>query len=166
MVKNTVADLGLDEESAEAEIVPLDAQQAQALEAAQPQLSPWRSWLGQVALGLVLVLLAALMQRQSWVLSALLGVLAVCLPQLVLVAMVGQKTGQFPAPVWLSRLLMWELVKWVLTLAILLAAAKWVRGVSWLVLLATFIITIKAGWVSVLIQLLAVKKQSTGGLNE
>lgn len=166
MVKNTVADPWLDEEPAEVEIVPLDAQQAQALEAAQPRLSSWHGWLAQVLLGVALVLLAALAQRQSWAASALMGVLAVCLPQLVLVAMVGQKTGQFPAPVWLSRLLMWELVKWVLTLAILLAAAKWVRDVSWLVLLATFIITIKAGWVSVLIQLLAVKKQSTGGLNE
>ena len=164
MVKNTVADQWLDEEPAEAEIVPLDAQQAQALEAAQPQLSSWHAMIVQALVGLLLVLLATLSQRQAWGSSALAGVLAVCLPQLLLVAMVGRKTGQFPALVWLSRLLMWEIVKWVLTLAILLAAAKLVHGVSWPVLLATFIITIKAGWVSVLVQQLTVKKQSTGDL--
>ena len=38
MVKNTVADQWLDEEPAEAQIVALGAQQAQALEAAQPPL--------------------------------------------------------------------------------------------------------------------------------
>ena len=118
----------------------------------------------QALVGLVLVLLVALSQRQAWGSSALVGVLAVCLPQFLLVLMVGQKAGQFPALVWLSRLLMWEMVKWVLTLAILLAAAKWVHGVSWPVLLAAFIITIKAGWVSVLLQQLTVKKQSTGDL--
>ncbi len=164
MVKNTVADQWLDEEPAEAEIVPLDAQQAQALEAAQPQLSSWHAIIVQALVGLLLVLLATLSQRQACGSSALAGVLAVCLPQLLLVAMVGRKTGQFPALVWLSRLLMWEIVKWVLTLAILLAAAKLVHGVSWPVLLATFIITIKAGWVSVLLQQLTVKKQSTGDL--
>jgi ATP synthase protein I len=46
----------------------------------------------------------------------------------------------------LASLMFWEGVKIVLTIALLLAAPKVVKDLSWLALLLGFVVTVKAAW--------------------
>jgi len=46
----------------------------------------------------------------------------------------------------------WELVKIALTIAMLFAAPRLVMGLSWLALLAGFVVTIKVYWVALVLQ--------------
>jgi len=48
----------------------------------------------------------------------------------------------------LAALFVWELVKIVLTVALLLVAPKVVAGLSWLALVAGFVVTMKVYWLA------------------
>lgn len=131
---------------------PLTREQAQALRAKTPSLSPWRVVAAQAAVGLLLAALWWLLSQESgkaW--SALYGVAAVVVPN----ALMAWGTTRRPvtnAGAALLSLMFWELIKILLAIAILVVVAKQASDLSWLAMLLTMIGCLKVNWLVLLIQ--------------
>ncbi len=132
--------------SPDADFKPLSAEQAQQWRQSNPPLSPWRIVAWQAMAGALVTLVAGVLDR-DWTLSVAYGALAVVLPAAVLARALSRQRGA--AGVALAGFFVWELVKIVLTVAILLAAPKLVPQLNWLALLAGFVVAMKVYWVAV-----------------
>jgi len=100
---------------------PLTPEQAAAWRQRNPVTSPWRVLALQLLVGVLVAVLT------------------------------GVVSGQFrlkQAGAALAGLFVWELVKIVLTVALLLVAPKVVAGLSWLALVAGFVVTMKVYWLA------------------
>ncbi|WP_236904001.1 ATP synthase subunit I [Comamonas serinivorans] len=105
--------------------------------------------LWQLALGGLVVLVAWVWfsDRPAVAMSALYGACAVWVPGWVFVrALKRQQQRAAHAMAALSALMLWEGIKIVLTIALLLAAPRVVKDLSWLALLIAFVVTVKAAW--------------------
>ena len=131
----------------DAGFIPLNRQQAQALQAQLGVLClPCALW-GQAVFAAVLLALVWLFGGGAvYGSSVLAGVLLAWLPQCLLVWGLGRQIGKMSAPAWLLQWFIWQGLKWVLTLALMALVVVWIRDVSWLALLLAFIFTLKAGW--------------------
>ncbi len=121
---------------------PLTAEQAEALRAQHPSISPWWVVAGQLVIGVLVALVSwgvTGSQTVGW--SAACGALAVIVPAALFARGV---TGQFakanPGSAVLS-FFVWELVKIVVTVGILFAAHRMVSGLSWPAMLIGLIVT-------------------------
>jgi ATP synthase protein I len=65
-----------------------------------------------------------------------------------------------PGPAWIG-LMVWELVKVVLTVVLLLAAPKVVSDLSWLALVAGFVVTMKVYWLAMALGWMQRKSKPT-----
>ena len=130
----------------DASFIPLNHQQAQALQARLGQLCLPCALLLQGLLAAILVLGIWFFSAAVYASSALAGVLLAWVPQCLLVLGVGRQIGQVSAPEWLLQLFVWEALKWVVTLVLMALVVIWIRDVSWWALLLAFIFTLKAGW--------------------
>ena len=145
----------------DASFIPLNRQQAQALQARLGALCLSCALLWQGLLAAFLVLGVGFFGGAVYGSSALAGVLLAWLPQCLLVLGVGRQIGQMAAPAWLLQLFIWEALKWVLTLVLMVLVAIWIRDVSWWALLLAFIFTLKAGWGVLFVQ--HVRKGASAG---
>lgn len=105
--------------------------------------------LWQLALGALAVVVAwvSFPGRASVAMSVLYGACAVWIPAWLFArAMARQQRKAGHALGALSALMLWEGIKIVLTIALLLAAPRVVRDLSWLALLTGFVVTVKAAW--------------------
>lgn len=129
-------------EDEESQFKPLTAQEAQAWrERHGQQWSVWRVVGIQCAVTLVVAALAWVLAGKAAAWSAAYGGLVVVLPAIVFArAVVRQATHAGTA---LARLFGWELVKWVLSIAMLVAAPRLVKDLNWLALLAGMVIVMK-----------------------
>lgn len=129
-------------EDEESQFKPLTAQEAQAWrERHGQQWSVWRVVGIQCAVTLVVSALAWVLAGKAAAWSAAYGGLVVVLPAIVFArAVVRQATHAGTA---LARLFGWELVKWVLSIAMLVAAPHLVKDLNWLALLAGMVIVMK-----------------------
>lgn len=133
------------------DFVPLTAEQAQALRAQNPSISPWWVVAGQLAVG-VLVTLAAwgITGKSSVALSAAYGALAVVLPAALFArGVTGQFASMNPGAAVLS-FFVWELTKIIVTVGVLLAAHVWARDLSWPAMLVGLVVTMKVYWLALL----------------
>lgn len=111
--------------------------------------SPWRVLGLQVLVGLALVgLTAAFTGRVNLAASVAWGVVAVCVPALVFARALARQARRQGAASALLGFFVWELVKIVLTVALLLVAPRVVAELSWLALVAGFVITLKVYWLA------------------
>ena len=141
-------------EALEDDFKPLTAEQAQAWRLTHRTVSVWRILLLQAAIGLMLAFLAGVWTQSlhvAW--SSLFGVLAVVVPG-ALFAWGLQRQMRGPAQVGqaLKGLMVWELAKIGLTVALLMMAPWLVPGLSWLALLACFVVTMKVSWLAMWLQ--------------
>lgn len=128
----------------------LTAQEAQALRLNQPQLSPWRVLGLQVLVGVLVALVAWLVtQDVSNFWSAAYGALAVVVPAALFTRGLFRQRNAPSAGAVLAGFFVWEMVKIVLTMAMLFAAPRVVPHLNWLALLAGFVVTMKAFWVAI-----------------
>jgi ATP synthase protein I len=137
------------EDSAEEnEFKPLTAEEARQWRVKNPPLSLWWVWRWQLVVGGLVALAAGLVSGQvSMAMSAGYGALAVVLPGAVYARGLSSRMMRlFPGAAMLG-FFVWELVKIILTVAILFAAPRMVQGLSWLVLLLGFVLTMKVYWV-------------------
>lgn len=138
---------------------PLTAEQARLWRVANPAMSPWRLvWL-QLAVGWTLALLAWLLSglpSVGW--SVAYGALAVVIPAALFAR--GLLRQVEVAGAALTGFFVWELAKIALTVAMLLAAPKLVPQLSWLALVAGFVVTMKVYWVAVWLH--SVRRKSVG----
>ncbi|MBK8072683.1 MAG: ATP synthase subunit I [Ramlibacter sp.] len=128
---------------------PLTAEEARRLREQNPPVSPWWVVAGQVVVGLVVALAAwGITGRQDVGWSAGYGALAVVLPAAVFArGLTGRFASLNPGTAVIGFFL-WEMVKLVLTLAMLFAAPGLVDALSWPALLAGLVLTMKVYWVA------------------
>ena len=130
---------------------PLTAQQAQEWRRRQPPLSVWRIVAAQALVAVLVALLAWwLTQRVQVVWSAAYGGLSVVLPAALFARGMARKRTSAGAA--MAGLMGWELVKMVLTVAMLAAAPRLVPGLSWLALLVGMVVTMKTYWLALWVQ--------------
>ncbi len=150
------------DEGSEPDFKPLSAEEAQAWRQNNPQASPWRVLLLQVGVGAVLALLTGLVSGQ-WRLaaSAAWGSVAVVIPAVVFVRALSRQMRRTQPGSALVGLFVWELVKIVLTVALLLVAPKVISDLSWFALVAGFVVTMKVYWLAMALGWMQRKSKPT-----
>ena len=145
-----------------AEFKPLTAEEAQKWRSANPAISPWWVIGWQLVVGVVLTVAVYLWVSKVAAISAAYGSLAVVFPAALMVrGLQRQRAVAEPAAAMLGFVI-WESVKVVLTVAMLLVAPKLISPISWLALVAGFVVTMKVYWVAAWLH---SRRQSLNGLN-
>lgn len=131
--------------------IPLTAEQARQLRERQPSLSPWQVVVVQLAVGLLVALLFwAVSGTRELALSAGYGALAVVIPGAVFArGLTGRLASTGPGAAAVG-FMVWEMVKLVLTMAMLVAAPGLVQGLSWPAMLVGLVLTMKVYLVALL----------------
>ena len=129
----------------------LTRDEAQALRARLPMLSPWRVVAAQAVAGVICCAVVwAITQRGSAAWSALYGAAAVVLPGMLLARGMTKRTRSALAAA--AGFMFWEMLKIGVSVAMLVIAARVVRELSWPALLATMVVCMKVNWVALLWQ--------------
>jgi ATP synthase protein I len=129
---------------------PLTREEAERLRATGPSLSPWVLVMSQFVAGAGVALLAWVLTgqpRMAW--SAGYGALAVVIPSVLFARGLARQKRAPNGGSALVGFFVWEMVKIALTLAMLVAAPRLVNELSWLALVAGFVVTMKAYWATV-----------------
>ena len=137
------------DEDLEDDFKPLTAQEAQQWRARHPPVSVVRVVLVQAGVAVLVTLLTWLVTGQvskAW--SAAYGAASVLLPAMVFARGMHRQRGAKTAGQALTGLMVWEMAKLGLTLAMLLLAPRVVGQLSWLALLAGFVVTMKMYWLA------------------
>lgn len=136
-------------DSDEEDFIPLTAEQAQALRAQNPSVSPWWVVLGQVLVGTVVVLATWLLTGSAAAAkSCAWGVLAVVLPAALFARGL---TGQFARAnlgTAMVGFFVWELAKIVVTVGVMYVAYRVEVNLNWLAMLAGLVLTMKVYWLA------------------
>lgn len=141
-----------DDEDEEAPPIPLTPEQAQALRAELPSISAWQVVAAQAVAGLAVALLClAWGDRKELFWSALYGAASVVLPSALLARGMAGLRGLGPAAAAVG-FMVWEGVKVVLTVALLVAAVRVVPDLSWPALLAALTVCLSMNWLALLWQ--------------
>jgi len=144
-----------DQAERDAEALPfktLTREEAEVLKAKYPPLSPWRVVAAQAVVGGVIAGLWWLFTGdggKAW--SALWGAAAVVLPNASMAWGLTRLIRGVPGAAVLG-FMFWELIKIMLSVAMLAAAAKWMPDLSWLALLVALIGCLKVNGVALLWQ--------------
>jgi ATP synthase protein I len=149
-----------EDEAADADFKPVTAAQAQELRERNPAVSPWRVIVGQVVVGAVAAVAGWLLTGRSavgW--SMAWGALAVVIPAAVFArGLTGRLSSLNPGTAMFGFFL-WEMVKLVLTVAMLVAAPRLVVGLSWPAMLVGLVVTMKASWGAVMLAPMRMKQR-------
>ncbi|MCJ7798705.1 MAG: ATP synthase subunit I [Polaromonas sp.] len=133
-------------------------EEVQKIRALNPAVSVWRVLAGQAVVGLLVASLAWLLTGQSrmgW--SAAYGALAVVVPAALFARGLSRQKALVDGNAALVGFFVWELVKIALTVAMLFAAPRLIADLSWLALLAGFVVTMKVYWVAMWLRLAPAK---------
>lgn len=140
-------------EAEDADFKPLTAQEAQEWRSRHPAVSVWRLVGMQAVAGVLVALAAWLLSGQmpvAW--SAGYGALAVVLPAALFARGMVRQNRAASAGAAMVGFFGWELVKIVLTVAMLAAAPKLVPQLSWLALLVGMVVTMKTYWIALMLR--------------
>ena len=141
-----------DAQDPDADFKPLTAEEAQRLRERKPLISPWRVIAIQVVAGLLVALAAwGLSGRQNLGWSAGYGALAVVIPSAVFARGLTGRFSSLNAGTAVLGFFVWEMVKLVLSVAMLLAAPRLITELSWPAMLVGLVVTMKAAWVAVML---------------
>jgi ATP synthase protein I len=153
----------MDEVDADAlDFKPLTAEQAKVFRQQHPSISPWWVVGGQVVVGAVVSLVVwVATQQQSAAWSAGYGALAVVIPAALFArGVTGQFASANPGSA-VAVFFVWELVKIGVTIAMLYAAHRLVKDLSWPAMLVGLVVTMKVYWLA-----LAFKRKGLPVQNE
>lgn len=126
----------------------LTAEQAQALRAQYPVLSPWWIILGQALIGLCLALVAGLWGGAQIALSVGYGVLTVVMPAMLFARGVRGRFASLNPGSAMIGFFLWELMKLIVTIVMLVLAPKFVVALNWPAMLVGLVLTMKVYWVA------------------
>ncbi len=150
-----------EQDDPEPPIQRLTAEQAHALRRSQPQVSVWRVVLIQALAGVLVSLITWGVSDRSAALSAAYGALTVVLPAAVMARGITGRLASINAATAALGFLVWEAVKVMLSIAMLILAGRVIEGLSWPALLVALIITLKIHWLAIgLGRWLAPKQQN------
>lgn len=141
-----------EDEAEEAPFKTLTREEAEVLRAKHPPLSPWRVVAAQAVVGGVIAGLWWLFTGQgmnAW--SALCGVAAVVLPNALMAWGMTRLLRGVPGAAVLG-FMVWELIKIMLSVAILAASAKWMPDLRWPAMLVALIGCLKVNGLALLLQ--------------
>ena len=129
----------------------LTREEAAALKAREPSVSPWRVIAVQAAVGGVAALIGWLITGQSVVMwSMLYGAATVVVPGALMArGMTSRLSSMAPGASAVSFML-WEMVKIAVSLVMLGIAGQIVQPLSWPALLVGLVVCIKVYWVALL----------------
>ena len=145
--KNLKAGEDLEEGGIDESFKPLTHQEADKLRKASPSISAWTVLAGQLATGLIVALVAAVLSgRQSVGWSALYGALAVVIPGALFARGLTSKVALMNPGAAVAGFFLWEMVKIGLTVAMLFAAPRVITDLSWPAMLVGLIVTMKVVW--------------------
>lgn len=148
-------------EGLEPDFKPLTSEQATAWRQRNPLTSPWRVLVLQLLVGLVVAVLTGVVSGQFRLAASVAwGAVSVVVPGVVFARALARQMRQSQAGAALVGLFVWELVKVVLTVALLLAAPKVVSDLSWLALVAGFVVTMKVYWLAMALGWMQRKAQT------
>ncbi len=137
----------------EPDFKPLTPEQAAAWRQRNPVSSPWRVLGLQLLVGLAVAVLTGVVSGQLRLAASVAwGVVSVVVPGVVFARALARQMRLKQAGAALAALFVWELVKIVLTVALLLVAPKVIAGLSWLALVAGFVVTMKVYWLAMAMQ--------------
>jgi ATP synthase protein I len=130
---------------------PLTRDEAQALRAKEPPLSPWRVIGVQAAVGAGAALLLALVSgKQVYGWSLLYGAAAVVVPGALMARGMTSKLSSMTPGTSAVSFMLWEMVKIAVSVVMLALAPKLVQPLSWPALLAGLVLCMKVYWVALL----------------
>jgi ATP synthase protein I len=109
----------------------------------------------------MVVLTWLLTDEPRLVASVAWGVVAVVIPAMVFARALSRQMRTGNPKVAMVGLFVWELVKIVLTVALLLVAPKMMPDLNWLALVASFVVTIKLYWLTMALGWMQRKSKST-----
>jgi ATP synthase protein I len=133
----------------EPDFKPLTPEQAAAWRQRNPVTSPWRVLGLQLLVGVAVAVLTGVVSGQlRLAVSVAWGVVSVVIPGVVFARALVRQMRLKQAGAALASLFVWEWVKIVLTVALLLVAPKVIAGLSWLALVAGFVVTMKVYWLA------------------
>jgi ATP synthase protein I len=112
-------------------------------------MSVWRLVLLQAMAGAAMSLLAWGISGRHAAWSAAYGALAVVLPAAVMARGITGRLASVNAASAALGFLVWEAVKIMLSVAMLLVAGRLIDGLSWPALLVAMIITMKIHWLAI-----------------
>ena len=140
-------------EAEESDFKPLTAEEAAVWCSRNPPISVWKVVAGQALVGVLVALVAWALTGSvpvGW--SAAYGALAVVVPAALFARGVLRHSALLNPRAAMVGFFGWEIVKILLTVA-LLAAAPWVvSGLSWVALVVGMVITIKTYWIALLVR--------------
>lgn len=131
---------------------PLSPEEAAALRARLPVLSPWVLVGWQVVAGVVMVALWGLLTLEgskAW--SALFGAGSVVVPG-ALMAWGTTRRSAMNAGTAVLTFMVWELIKMIVAVAILVVVVLRYPALSWPALLTAMVVCLKANWLALLRQ--------------
>jgi ATP synthase protein I len=130
---------------------PLTRQEAEALRARQPPVSPWRVIGVQVVVGVLWAALLGLVfgeREVAW--SALYGAAAVVVPGALMARGMSSRLSSVSPGVSAVSFMLWEMVKIGVAVGMLMLAPRLVQPLSWPALLAGLVVCMKVYWVALL----------------
>jgi ATP synthase protein I len=130
---------------------PLTQQEAQALRATQPSVSPWRVVGLQAVVGAVVAALVwVIWGERSAGLSALYGAAVAVVPGALMArGMTSRFSSMSPGHSAVSFML-WEMLKIAVSVVMLMLAPQILQPLSWPALLVTLLVCIKVYWFALL----------------
>ena len=129
----------------------LSREEAQALRERHPSVSPWRVVAAQAAAGVLCAALAWALTGSGGVAASMLyGAAAMVIPSALLAC--GMTTRRLDAVSAAASVLLWEMVKIGVAVAMLAAAPKIVEGLRWPAVLLGMLAGFIMNWVALLWQ--------------
>jgi ATP synthase protein I len=129
----------------------LTAQEAAALRANDPSVSPWWVVAAQAAVGAVVALLAWLLggsEEHAW--SALYGAVTAVVPGALMARGMTSRLSSLSPGASAVSVMLWESVKIAVSVAMLMLAPRLVRPLSWPALLAALAVCLSVYWFALL----------------
>jgi ATP synthase protein I len=142
---------GFEDESEDPPVRALSFEEAQALRARHPAVSPWRVVRTQAAIGGVAAVLAGLVTGVAAVFwSALYGAATAVVPGALMArGMTSRFTSVSPGVSGVS-VMFWSLVKIGFSVLMLLIAPRLIQPLSWPALLANLVLCVQVYWLALL----------------
>lgn len=142
-----------DESQESSDFVPLTAEQARVLRSEHPSLSPWWVIAAQGVVGVLVSTLAWLVTgRASIGWSVAWGALAVVMPAAFFARGVTGKFASANPGSAVASFFVWEFVKIVMTVAVMFAAYRLEKDLSWPAMLVGLVLTMKVYWAALAVR--------------
>lgn len=129
----------------------LSREEAEALRAREPSVSPWRVIAAQAVVGVVVALIGRLLTGRSEVAWSLLyGAATVVVPGALMARGMTSRLSSVNAGASAVSFMLWEFVKIGVSVAMLAVAGRIVQPLVWPALLVGLMVGIKVYWVALL----------------